>query len=159
MYHLSERPGSAFEAFQSLSSDPKTRTANRQTSHGTPASGKVSSPLTSSLAATTGSPAACYCRQVPSPNPEWAPGSKQHLPFEGTDMTQLDPAELGAGMYPFIISAIVPRPIAFISSLSKEAGCSLAAGKAHSHSAQKLRRAYVSQGKQNLSPYSYFGVM
>ena len=35
-------------------------------------------------------------------------------------MTQLDPAELGAGMYPFIISAVVPRPIAFISSLSKE---------------------------------------
>ena len=62
----------------------------------------------------------CVCRSVSSPNPEWKPGQKQQLPFQGTEMQQLNPAELGAGMYPFIISAICPRPIAFISSLSKE---------------------------------------
>lgn len=72
--------------------------------------------------------------KVEPPHPGWTPQVKQPIPYEGEDWLQLDPQELGAGMYPFIISAVVPRPIAFISSLSKE-------------------------GMQNLSPYSYFGVM
>lgn len=57
---------------------------------------------------------------VEPPHPGWTPEVKQPIPYEGEDWLQLDPQELGAGMYPFIISAVVPRPIAFISSLSKE---------------------------------------
>ena len=48
-------------------------------------------------------------------------------------MEQLDPQKLGAGMYPFIISAVVPRPIAFISSLSKEVGSSALPGRLPRH--------------------------
>ncbi|EIE20364.1 hypothetical protein COCSUDRAFT_54305 [Coccomyxa subellipsoidea C-169] len=73
-------------------------------------------------------------RQVKNPHPDWQPGQKLPHPFENRERIELDPAQLGAGLYPFVISAVVPRPIAFISSLSKE-------------------------GVGNLSPYSYFGVM
>ncbi|KAK9833388.1 hypothetical protein WJX81_000759 [Elliptochloris bilobata] len=73
-------------------------------------------------------------RLVHTPDPGWRPGVKQPHPYPGTKMLQLSPEVEGVKMYPFVISAIVPRPIAFISSLSKE-------------------------GKGNLSPYSYFNVM
>ena len=60
-------------------------------------------------------------RKVESPNPGWGPGSKQRHPFPSDEMIELDPAEAGtSAMYPFIISSIVPRPVAFICSLSKE---------------------------------------
>ena len=60
-------------------------------------------------------------KHVESPNPSWKPGQKQKYPFDSDKRLQLDPAEEGASaMYPFIISSVVPRPIAFISSLSKE---------------------------------------
>jgi len=74
-------------------------------------------------------------RKVESPNPNWKPGQKVSHPFPDSEMIDLDPSQLGAsGMYPFIISSCVPRPIAFICSLS-------------------------SQGVINLSPYSYFNFM
>ncbi len=59
-------------------------------------------------------------RQVKNPHPDWQPGQKLPHPFENKERIELDPAQLGAGLYPFVISAVVPRPIAFISSLSKE---------------------------------------
>lgn len=45
---------------------------------------------------------------------------KQPHPFPGTKMLELVPEKEGFHLYPFIISAFVPRPIGFISSLSKE---------------------------------------
>lgn len=50
-------------------------------------------------------------------------------------MITLDPATTDkAAMYAFVISAVVPRPIAFVSSVS-------------------------AKGEGNLAPYSYFNVM
>ena len=46
-------------------------------------------------------------------------------PFENKARIQLDPTREGASaMYPFIISSVIPRPIAFVSSLSKEVSMS-----------------------------------
>eukprot|EP00884_Botryococcus_braunii_P015938 jgi/Botrbrau1/3027/Bobra.0070s0023.1 len=69
-----------------------------------------------------------------NPNPSYREGDKQPHPYGDSQRLLLNPSEMGADLYPFIISCVVPRPIAFISSLSKE-------------------------GIGNLSPYSYFGVM
>jgi flavin reductase (DIM6/NTAB) family NADH-FMN oxidoreductase RutF len=65
-----------------------------------------------------------------SPNSEWRPGDKIEAPvgnwktFEADKISQRE-------MYRFIIGAIVPRPIAFVSTISKE-------------------------GVGNLAPYSFF---
>jgi hypothetical protein len=61
-------------------------------------------------------------KHVEHPHPDWRPGQKQPYPFEDSTRLTLDPAEGPRAMYPFVISAIVPRPIAFISSLSAEVG-------------------------------------
>lgn len=70
--------------------------------------------------------------QTSSPNPAYREGDKQHHPFGTSPRLQLSPSELGAALYPFVISSVVPRPIAFISSVSKEViatcGSGLAAG-------------------------------
>ena len=71
---------------------------------------------------------------VALPHPGYEPGDKQPAPFEAEGFQQVDPAELGAAIYPFIISSVTPRPIAFISTVSRD-------------------------GIGNLSPYSYFNVM
>ena len=61
-------------------------------------------------------------RMVQQPHPDWQPGQSMMHPFPSSETIDLDPAELGArGMYPFVISSIVPRPIAFICSVSKQA--------------------------------------
>jgi hypothetical protein len=68
------------------------------------------------------------------PHPEWTPGTPQQLPFPGSYIS-VDPKKLGgSACYPLVISAIVPRPIGFLSTISAE-------------------------GTVNLSPYSYFGAM
>lgn len=59
-------------------------------------------------------------RAVHTPHLNWRPGVKQPHPFPGTKMLELSPEKEGFHLYPFVISAFVPRPIAFISSLSKE---------------------------------------
>ena len=60
-------------------------------------------------------------KHVSSPNPDWKPGDKQSPPFENKARLALDPDEQGAsGMYPFTISSVIPRPIGFVASLSKE---------------------------------------
>ena len=62
------------------------------------------------------------CGWCSSPHPDWQPGQSMTHPFPSSETIDLDPAELGArGMYPFVISSIVPRPIAFICSVSKQA--------------------------------------
>ena len=49
----------------------------------------------------------------------WTPGDKQSHPFDHDRMLQFDPASL-TSCYPLMISAVVPRPIALVSSLSPE---------------------------------------
>lgn len=90
--------------------------------------------------AAAAAPAAAFPapRAVGRPHPEWVPGAPQPPPYAGApgaNMIALDPAEVDkAAMYAFVISAVVPRPIAFVSSLS-------------------------ASGERNLAPYSYFNVM
>ncbi len=67
---------------------------------------------------------------MPSPNPTWKPGDKIQSPVG--DMVELDPAKIAArDIYKLIIGAIVPRPIAFVSTVGKD-------------------------GTGNLAPYSFF---
>jgi len=63
----------------------------------------------------------------------WVPG-KQQLPPHGIETISKTPAELGRGVYRFLISCVVPRPIALVSTISSKGVC-------------------------NLAPYSYFGAM
>lgn len=71
----------------------------------------------------------------PPPHPDWRPPQKQPLPFPGSEMHTVDPSQTASDvLYPLIISAVVPRPIAFVSTQS-------------------------AQGVGNLAPFSYFNVM
>lgn len=69
------------------------------------------------------------------PHPEWKPGDKQPLPFASgvAGMRAIDP-KLVATNYPLVISAYVPRPVAFACSLSAD-------------------------GVRNLAPFSYSGAV
>eukprot|EP00210_Caulerpa_lentillifera_P004705 g4489.t1 len=70
-----------------------------------------------------------------SPNPNWKLGDRQPCPFGETGMISLDPNDLTLRQcYPLMISGVVPRPVAFISSLS-------------------------SDGIGNLAPFSYFAAV
>lgn len=74
-------------------------------------------------------------KYVQTPHPDWQPGQPQPQPFSSDAMITVDPDTVDkASMYAFVISAVVPRPIAFISSMSAEGHC-------------------------NLAPYSYFNVV
>jgi len=70
-----------------------------------------------------------------SPHPEWKPGVKQPLPFASgvVGMKAIDPQKI-ASNYPLVISAYVPRPVAFACSVSKA-------------------------GVRNLAPFSYSGAV
>ena len=69
------------------------------------------------------------------PHPAWRPPQPLPAPFAGIAMHTVDPARTPAGvMYPLVISAVVPRPIGFISTVS-------------------------ASGQGNLAPYSYFNVV
>lgn len=57
---------------------------------------------------------------VEQPHPNWKPGEKQPHPFPDNETIELDPQDYGKKLYPFMISSVVPRPIAFISSMSKQ---------------------------------------
>lgn len=75
-------------------------------------------------------------RYVHPPHSAWKPGTKQPALFApGQDMLQFDPAVVEvASMYSLMISAVVPRPIAFVSSMA-------------------------ANGTFNLAPYSYFNIV
>jgi len=75
----------------------------------------------------------------PVPNPDWKPGDGNlgRRPLTAAkDMVRVAPAELdpGKSAYALLISAVVPRPIAFVSSQS-------------------------ASGEVNLAPFSFFGLM
>lgn len=66
----------------------------------------------------------------PNPHPNWLPPQKLPAPFSTDEMRTVDPAQLPADvLYPLVISAVVPRPIGFVSTQN-------------------------SQGVGNLAPYS-----
>lgn len=72
---------------------------------------------------------------VQKPHPSWTPPDKQPPPFDPDNMRAIDPATFNpAELYPLVISAVVPRPIGFVSSQGKD-------------------------GSINLAPYSYFNVL
>jgi hypothetical protein len=82
-----------------------------------------------------GSRSRSLARFLQPPHPTWKPGEKQQPPFDKWDFVTIDPAKTEkASLYTFCISAVVPRPVAFISSLGPD-------------------------GSQNLSPFSYFNIM
>lgn len=73
---------------------------------------------------------------VPPPHPGWTPGQPQPSPYADLKFITVDPAQLGGpACYPLVISAGVPRPIAFVTSVSAD-------GRVH-----------------NLAPYSYFNMV
>jgi flavin reductase (DIM6/NTAB) family NADH-FMN oxidoreductase RutF len=59
------------------------------------------------------------------PHPHWSPPDKMPMPFADDAHESFDPAAL-ASCYPLMISAFVPRPIAFVSTLSDSFGGNLA---------------------------------
>ncbi|MCO6429438.1 MAG: flavin reductase family protein [Deltaproteobacteria bacterium] len=68
-----------------------------------------------------------------SPNPDWKPGQKIEAP--GGDLISFSPAEKDvASIYKFLIGSVVPRPIAFVSTISKD-------------------------GVSNLAPFSFFNAL
>ena len=70
-------------------------------------------------------------KTTPSPNPTWKPKNKITLAKE-SPFVSLNPADMPAqDVYKIIIGSLVPRPIALISTVSKE-------------------------GKGNLAPFSFF---
>jgi flavin reductase (DIM6/NTAB) family NADH-FMN oxidoreductase RutF len=74
---------------------------------------------------------------VTSPNPAWTPATPSPHPFTGpgaATRTYLTGETPGATLYPLVISAVIPRPIALVSSTGAD-------------------------GSHNLAPFSYFGVM
>ena len=57
-------------------------------------------------------------KYVKQPHPDWKPGQKQPHPFPDNEMIEFEPHE--QKIYPFMISSIAPRPIAFICSVSTD---------------------------------------
>jgi len=73
-------------------------------------------------------------RLTTSPSPQWVPGDKQPSPH-GADVkhVSIDPQK-ESSVYSLMISSCVPRPVAFVSTVS-------------------------AMGKGNLAPFSYFGIV
>ena len=71
-----------------------------------------------------------------SKNPNWKEGLNQPIPYESKIWKSFSTKELkdSGSLYPLIISAIIPRPIALISSMD-------------------------SKGLVNCAPFSYFNVL
>ena len=70
---------------------------------------------------------------MPSPNPNWKPGDKITPPF--TEMAEVDPSKISQqDMYKLLIGAVVPRPIAFVSTVNNK-------------------------GEGNLAPFSFFNAV
>jgi hypothetical protein len=65
---------------------------------------------------------------VRRPHPGWSPPAKQAPPYDAnTPMHVIDPSTTSAAeLYPLVISAVVPRPIGFVGSLSKDGVANLA---------------------------------
>jgi len=74
-------------------------------------------------------------REVNPPHPKWKAGDRQASPYSDNQIVKIDPANMSnLHAYTLMISCVVPRPIAFVSSTSLE-------------------------GKGNLAPFSYFSIV
>lgn len=72
---------------------------------------------------------------VGKPHPRWTAPQQQPPPFDADAMHDIDPTIYPTPeLYPLVISAVVPRPIGFAASLSRD-------------------------DTINLAPYSYFNVL
>ncbi len=72
-------------------------------------------------------------KRTPPPNPNWKPGEIVSVPFDGHE--SLDPETMDvSSVHRLMISSVVPRPIAFVSTVSKA-------------------------GVVNLAPFSYFNAV
>jgi len=96
------------------------------------------SSVVSKISDTTIDETSLWC---PAPHPNWRPPENQRPPYAADTssvsfkMHSVDTSiTAGSVLYPLIISAVVPRPIAFISTLGTD-------------------------GTGNLAPYSYFNVV
>eukprot|EP00899_Mesostigma_viride_P029180 jgi/Mesvir1/9447/Mv09844-RA.1 len=67
------------------------------------------------------------------PHPEWKPGVKMPNPAGHNRMVEIDPASVSS-CYALVISGVVPRPVALVSSQNASGGC-------------------------NMAPFSYFGAV
>jgi len=66
-----------------------------------------------------------YDRGMNSPNPNWKPGDKITAPVG--EMVTLDPEKMSTNdVYKLMIGTIVPRPIAFVSTMNGKGGVNLA---------------------------------
>ncbi len=66
-------------------------------------------------------------RMVDPPHPDWKPGQKLPPPFDTSKMIQVDPEATESGaLYAFAISTVIPRPVAFVSSISADGDHNLA---------------------------------
>ncbi len=76
--------------------------------------------------------------RAPAPHPGWSPPAPLPPPFDPSSPDAwhaVDPAVTPSDvLYPLVISAVVPRPVAFISTLGPD-------------------------GTRNLAPYSYFNAV
>lgn len=73
--------------------------------------------------------------QVAPPHPAWTAPAPQHPPHNPDDLITVDVSSTPPDeLYPLIISAVVPRPIGFVATIS-------------------------SSGATNLAPYSFFNVL
>jgi hypothetical protein len=88
--------------------------------------------LRSSISRPTASAVSMFLKGKKSPQPEYAAPARQATPFKKNEFVSLSP-ETMKSKYFFGVSMYVPRPIAFVSSQSKE-------------------------GINNLAPFSYSGL-
>lgn len=73
-----------------------------------------------------------FHRLTSSPDPTWIPTRKQNHPYHSSTYSTFDPDTMES-CYSLLISIVVPRPIAFVTSVDKK-------------------------GVGNLAPFSYFGI-
>lgn len=52
-----------------------------------------------------------------SPNPSWKVGQNQSLPFPKSEFVQFDPTKISSSYF-LTVSGVVPRAVAFVSTLS-----------------------------------------
>ncbi|KAJ9509000.1 hypothetical protein QJQ45_001449 [Haematococcus lacustris] len=121
-------------------------------------------------------PAPYAAEFVDMPHPSWTPGTPQPMPFPGASNDasawhSLPPSELELShAYSLMISCIVPRPIALVSSCSEVGTAEQAPQRWRSAPTLSLQRKptfttlhitphIARDGAVNVSPYSYFNAM
>lgn len=121
-------------------------------------------------------PSFARARAVPPPHPDWLPPEPQPMPAafrqgggsddeaDGTDprdraMIEVDPSSTPkADVYALCISAVVPRPIALVSSVGPGA-VAAAEGGGGAKGAGVRGDGGAAKQTVNVAPYSYFNIL